>query len=193
MKNLFYLIILTFMFVTSAMAQGIEEPTAEPVSMTKLTLSGVQSAVGTVDTVNDMRVGNTFALNGADENISYHLTMSMDYSAANPDMVIGNRIVSGTWTVTVYKNDVYFGVMFGNISGGGIIWATNQNSNQYAEVPINGDRYTEAQFTITGGLDGYAGQSPMILEKSLVGDSKFSEKGQPTIDATVELPLVSER
>ena len=85
--------------------------------------------------------------------------MSMDYTAANPDMFIGNRIVSGTWIVTVYKNELYFGVMYGDISGGAIRWKTNEASELIS-------RQTEAQFIITGGLDGYADQEPLILDSA---------------------------
>lgn len=181
MKNLIYLIILTVTFAVSAVAQVIEAP-VEPVLTTKVNLSGVQSSEGKVDSVNNMRMGNAFVLNGADGDLSYHFTMSMDYSAAQPDFEIGNQVMSGTWNVTVYKNNTYFGSMFGEISTGTIRWYANQP----------GSRDTEVQLAITGGMDGYADQAPLILEKFLAGFSKLAEEGQTIMDATIELPI-SER
>jgi hypothetical protein len=159
MKNLFYLIILTALFVTAATAQ---KPFGKSIDSAKtqidididtpiqaeFRMAGVQSAPGIYDQNSDMYTGNAFVLNGGDENYSTHMTITMDY-AGNSAFGASNRIMHGMWTLTVYKKGKYFGVIYGDIYGGNITWEADR-SNSAAS------RLTQAKLRSLGGLDGYA-------------------------------------
>lgn len=189
MKNLFYLIIVTVLFVSGIAAQSrVEvknqnEMTRSNLSVNRLYLTGIQSAEGLDESFNDVRSGNTFVLSGGDESVSVHLTISMNYTSATPDLVMGNKIVGGTWTLIVYKNDVYFGTLYGDVSGGEISWKTDGRDNFIS-------RQTDVKFAIAGGLDGYEyrEEESVISENILSITTNLSRRG-PKSEALLELPL----
>lgn len=187
MKKLFYLTILTVLFVSGISAKSLTSVQTRNKMIIShevletLTLAGVQSEEGLADSGNDTRLGNTFVLTGGNENVSVSLTISMNYTAAEPDIERGNKVIGGTWTMTVYKNGVYFGVMYGSVSGGAINWQMAD------DVLIS--RQTDVQLDINGGLDGYANSVSYFSDNKLSAITNFLPKGEQSIEATLDLPL----
>lgn len=173
MKRVIYLVALVLVLTGSAMAQKSRvsnvSPTAgidDPVIQMMFTANGIETTKGIYDELNEKCWGNTFSVKGGDGRMeSYQFTMSMTYMGNQFDTT--TKIVDGTWTLVVYKGDVYAGMLYGDITGGSLSWELNEKNNPIA-------KYAAGQLRVLGGTDNYE----EIIEGSISGDfNLYSEVG----------------
>jgi hypothetical protein len=181
MKNLVYIIALVFALTTSAFAQSsFNESTNDgafaPIQIAAK-LGGVETTKGTYDVIDNKFWSNTFALNGSDGSHTSHFTISMDYMNAKPGR--DAEVVSGNWTLSVFKGGEYQGLLFGDVVGGYITWNYDNEEN-----PLS--RFTSVKVRILGGTGVFEGS----IDQGATGIfNSYSEVGtkMPAVKASLEI------
>lgn len=179
MKKLVYIFALGFVLTASAFAQSsFNESTNNdaiaPIQIA-LKLSGVETTNGTYDVIDNKFWSNTFALNG--NNGTSHFTISMDYMNAKPGQ--DSEVVSGNWTLVVFKGGEYRGLLFGDVIGGYIVWSYDKE-----EKPLS--RFTSVKVRILGGTGVFEGS----IDEGTTGIfNSYSEVGtkMPGVKASLEI------
>jgi hypothetical protein len=108
-------------------------------------MGGFEIEPGTDDFANDMTRGKVITLHGE----SSDFTAVIDSGGTKPDFQNGNKIVSGTWTLTVYKGGELYGRLFGVFTSGSLKYKADRAGNILAE-------YVDADMLIKGGTEAYA-------------------------------------
>lgn len=145
------MIILAIGFLmTGAAAQSVANDDSAPI----ISFTGTET-VKAVEPVTGNFYGNSFVLNSFGESETQHLTVSLDYSCAlncfhNP--CEGNShfsVTGGSWSLVVFRDNVYAGTLYGKVSGGAIDVVTNRNGEP-------GFRQMQVYLQATGGLGRFA-------------------------------------
>lgn len=142
MTKILQLIVLTLVLAGAAFAQFLPAGTgrgAFSFSGSETTGDSFGMAAGSF--------GNTFALNGANDDYSSVLLTTAFTFDGPEDPVNGNSIVGGTWNAAIYRKGVYIGSIYGDVTTGNVMWTSSENKNIYAE------------FSVTGGNGDFAGFS----------------------------------
>jgi hypothetical protein len=179
MKKLVYIFALVLVLTANAFAQSsfdesIANDAVAPIQIA-LRLSGVETTKGTYDVTDDKFWSNTFALHG--NNGSSHFTISMDHINARSGQ--DAEVVSGNWTLKVFKGGEYRGLLFGDVITGYIIWNYDYDGN----VPI---RFTSVKIRVLGRTGVFANS---IAEGTTGEFNSYSEVGtkMPKVKAWVEI------
>jgi len=153
MTKIAAVIILAIGFTTSAAAQG----KTNFVLTQSIPLTGIETARGTFEPMTNMFYGNSFVLNNFGESETHLLTVSLDYSNSLAywceycDALNSFPVTGGSWSLVVFRNNVYAGTLFGKVSGGAIDAVTNRNGEP-------GFRQMQINLQATGGLKSFAGK-----------------------------------
>jgi len=83
------------------------------------TVQGVEVSPGQIDEATNTRVGVTF-VGEADGPFPGVMYASLNYTPSSPDLVGGNTIVGGTWSLKGPQ-----GVVYGTFTGGRVTWDAN--------------------------------------------------------------------
>lgn len=78
--------------------------------------NGLETSAGTVDHISGYRYGNTFVLTATGEYDSRHLTVSLN----SQEMFVGVGVTGGAWSLTVIRDGVYLGTIYGEVMSGDI-------------------------------------------------------------------------
>ncbi len=78
--------------------------------------TGLETSAGTLDPVSGLRYGNTFVLSSTGEYDSRHLTVSIN----SQEMFVGVGVTGGAWSLTVIRDGVYLGTVYGEVMSGDI-------------------------------------------------------------------------
>lgn len=182
MKRVTYVIALVVVLAGSAMAQRSVTSSIgpnsgiDPVVQIMFGANGIETTKGVYDELNEKCWGNTFAIKGGNQRETYLFTVSMDY-LGQPGT--GNKLAGGTWTLSVYKHEVYVGMLYGEITGGTIRWELDAKGNPVA-------RYSDGTINVLGGTDYY----DFVTDGTVSGVfSFFSEAGvqKPHVKAMVQI------
>ncbi len=114
-----------------------------------IALTGVETSRGTFEPISNMSYGNTFVFNGFAASETHHLTISLDYLCEQCDTNSHFPVTGGSWSLVVFRNDVYVGTLYGKVSGGAIDVVTNRNGEP-------GFRQMQINLRATGGLGRFA-------------------------------------
>lgn len=152
MKQVAYTIALMLVLVGSAFAQQIQTtPNVQSddglfagLSFNEQ-MSGVEAATGTVDLEDNVTWGKTIVMRGETSGF----TASLNIDGVKPNLREGNKILGGTWTLTIYKAGEFRGMLFGEFSDGAITYKTDRADNITAE-------YVEGAMIIKGGTGEFA-------------------------------------
>ncbi len=152
MTKIAAMIILAIGLTTNAAAQNKTEFDL----LQYIPLTGIETAQGTYDPLTNMVYGNSFVLNNFEGSETHLFTISLDYSRTvdysceHCDALSRFPVTGGSWSLVVFRNNVYTGTLFGKISGGAI-----------DAVTANGDepvfRQMQVDLQATGGLKSFAG------------------------------------
>ncbi len=157
MKSALFTIALAIMMMGVVSGQSLAVQSKAPIGSEKdiftaiapgVSMTGVQSTVGTYDQLNDTCWGNTFVLRGSGEWFAVQLTISMDYTQALPNPDVGNAIVLGTWSMVVYEDNQYSTTYYGDVPRGNINWYLSPKTGEIFK------RNTEANLRVLGTVDG---------------------------------------
>jgi hypothetical protein len=152
MKKIAYTIALMLVLVGSAFAQRVQtnltaqsDPgfAAEPSFSESLT--GMEITSGFADLEDNVLWGNTLTMRGDTSD----LTASINRDGVTPNIQYGNKVLGGTWTLTVYRGGEFRGMLFGEFTSGSILWKTNRAGNIISED-------IAAELLIKGGTGIYA-------------------------------------
>lgn len=165
MKSALFTIALTIMMMGVISGQSLSVQSTAPVGSERdiftfapgVSMTGVQTTVGTYDQFNDTCWGNTFVLRGSGEWFAVQLTISMDYTQALPNPDQGNKIVLGTWSMVVYEDNEYSETYYGEVTEGNINWFLAPKTGEIFK------RNTEANLRVLGTIDG-----PLWTKKPLM-------------------------
>jgi len=112
--------------------------------------TGVETSPGICDAMSGMCHGNTFVLNSYGEWEIHHLTVSLNYSTNQ--FVPNNFIVSGgSWSLVIYRDNVYAGTLYGEVQTGSVRLITDGNGEETS-------KRVQASLLATGGLGMFAGK-----------------------------------
>ena len=145
-------IILAIGLTTSAAAQSKTTSVLTQI----IPLTGIETAKGTYEPLTNTFYGNSFVLNNLGESEAHLFTVSLDYSRTldytceHCDVVSRFPVIGGSWSLVVFRNNVYAGTLFGKVSGGAIDTITNRNGEP-------GFRQMQINLQATGGLKSFAG------------------------------------
>lgn len=148
------IITLAIGFLTTdaaAQQQSIANDDSAPIT----SLTGIETAKGTFDPMSNMFYGNSFVLNSFDKSETQHLTISLDYSCALdcfyvPCQASSHLPVSGgSWSLVIYRDNVYAGTLYGRVAGGTIDVETDRDGEPSF-------RRTQLKLEATGGLGRFA-------------------------------------
>ena len=145
MTKIVAVIILAIGLTTSAAAQQVK---SNDDSAQIISFNGVET-VRAVEPITGIFYGNSYVLNSFAESETYHLTVSLDYLCEQCQGNSHFSVTSGSWSVVVFRNNVYAGTLFGKVSGGTIDVVTNRNGEP-------GFRQMQINLQATGGLGRYA-------------------------------------
>ncbi len=146
MRRTAFIALLISVFALSVTAQSLNRKSVERMIAPGISFTGVQNAPGIYDGTNDRCWGNTFVLYGTGEWFSAHVTIAMDYVSGIPDPKIGNTIVIGTWTMAFFKDNIYYGTLYGYVTQGTITWFQNPKTG------VIENRHTNAKLLIVGEM-----------------------------------------
>ncbi len=143
MKQLIFAMALMLMLVGSAAAQSdVNFWQGSNLYINKL--EGVETSSGIVDTEDNIVWGNTYTV----RNETGIFTISFNREAFVRSSV-RDVIVSGSWTMTVYKNGEYSGTLYGDVASG-------QAQYNYDETGNVSTGLINAKLRIKGGTDNFA-------------------------------------
>ncbi len=153
MTKIAAIIILAIGLITSAAAQT----KTNGILAQSIPFTGIETAKGTYEPMTDKFYGNSFVLNNFGESETHLLTVSLDYSCSLD--YLGKQcesnshfpVTSGSWSLVVFRNNVYVGTLYGKVSGGAIDAVTNRNGEP-------GFRQMQINLQATGGSGGFAGK-----------------------------------
>ncbi|HEY0545238.1 MAG TPA: hypothetical protein VGC91_07690 [Pyrinomonadaceae bacterium] len=155
MKKIAYTIALMLVLVGSAFAQMIQTTPyvqSDDGLFAGATfneqMSGVEAAPGTIDLEDNVTWGTTITMRGD----TSAFTANINSDGVRPDLQNGNRIIGGTWSLTVYKAGTFKGMLFGEFIGGSITYKTDRAGNIVAE-------YVEGAMVVKGGTGDFANAS----------------------------------
>jgi hypothetical protein len=153
MTKMAAMIILAIGFTTSAAAQSKTNDDLIRI----IPLTGIETAIGTYDPLTNMVYGNSFVLNNLGGSETHLFTISLDYSRTldytceHCDVVSRFPVIGGSWSLVVFRNNVYAGTLFGKVSGGAIDAVTASGGEPaFRQMQIN--------LQATGGLKSFAGR-----------------------------------
>jgi hypothetical protein len=148
MKKALFTITIIAMFagVLAAQSKGIGD--GKGMFTSGVSLTGMQITPGTYDDIDKRVWGNTFVLNGSGEWFSVHMTVTMDYNEGIPSFKDGNAIALGNWSMVIYRDNVYFGTVYGDFTEGEINWILNPKTGDLEK------RETGAVLRMLGSVDG---------------------------------------
>ena len=78
--------------------------------------TGLETSAGTIDPISGYRYGNTFVMTSTGEWDSRHLTVSLN----SQEMFPGVGVTGGAWSLTVIRDGVYLGTIYGEVMSGDI-------------------------------------------------------------------------
>ena len=176
MKRIIYTMALVLVFVGGVFAQKSTAGDFAPFQMS-LSAQGIETSKGTFDPEDNIFWSNTFSLNGQDDSQISHLTISMDYVNEKPGQI--NQIKSGNWTLAVYKQGEYKGMIYGDIITGYI------NMNQNAEGRTL-SRFTNIKIRVLGGTDSFEQAGLEGIDGVFTASSEVDTR-MPKVRAFLEL------
>jgi len=143
-------------------------------------LAGIQSAMAEYDSMNDLYRDNSFVLNGGMKPFVTHMNVKFDYNVDPMDT--NHSIISGgKWSLVVYDEDYFVGVIYGDVAAGEI-------TTPLTEIPVftarnsgsTGARQINAQFRITGGTDEFSDLFPDGIDRPFSSFSATGDGNAPT-------------
>ena len=186
MKKIIYLLVLTIVLAGGAVAQktskqailsSTDDPTpiyvpVEPGDVKNF--SGTESAEATLDKLNKIYRGNSFAIICEQDAYAASMAVSIDYSPVS-DQPGSYAIKGGSWTLTIYEDGEYVGVLYGDIPEGSIIEVTDSDTGDVLQRSIS------ANFRVVGGMDRFANTVPEeIARGSYVASTDYTDRKQTT-------------
>jgi hypothetical protein len=145
MTKIVVVLILTIGLAVSAAAQ--KQTTDPPIRLIPLT--GIESVRGTFEPLINKFYGNSFVLNSLAEPDAHHLNISLDYLCEQCQENNHFSVTSGSWSLVVFRSNVYAGTLYGKVSGGTIDAVTNRNGEP-------GFRQMQINLQATGGMGEFA-------------------------------------
>ncbi|MFL6207455.1 MAG: hypothetical protein ACJ74W_01320 [Pyrinomonadaceae bacterium] len=139
-----------------------------------LRFQGVETAAGAPDDSADVLTGLNYAgeisgpLRGA-------LSVSLKQKPSTPDFEIGNELIGDTWSLVVFKGDIFQGVLYGEVSSGWIGWNRDLTA------------YVKGSLFIKGGTGRFASVSRTQGNGWFELTRAPDRNGVPIIAGTVEL------
>jgi hypothetical protein len=135
--------------VGSAFAQKVQTTNPEPGFAATYNFSekmnGIEVAPGFADYEDSVVWGNTLTLRGATSNF----TLNINRGGIESNVESGNKVIGGTWSLTVYKGGEFKGMLFGEVTGGMIHWMTDRRGIIIAEN-------LDTELVIKGGTGDFA-------------------------------------
>ncbi len=113
-------------------------------------LTGIETAQGTYDPLTNTVYGNSFVLNNLEGSETHLFTISLDYSSEQGAASNQFPVTGGSWSLVVFRNNVYTGTLFGEVTGGTIGAVTTSGE----ETAL---RQMQVDLQATGGLKSFAG------------------------------------
>jgi len=153
MKKIAYTIAMMLVLFGSAFAQTAQTTDAAQREQDGLVvtynfsekMSGLEVASGFSDYEDNTVWGNTLTMRGATSNF----TLNLNRGGIQPDTQFGNKVIGGTWALSVYKGGEFKGMLFGEVTGGSYDWQTDRRGNITGEV-------IKTELVIKGGTGDYA-------------------------------------
>jgi hypothetical protein len=180
MKQLVFAMALMLMLVGSAAAQrGAGDINVAQGTNTLFInkLEGVETFSGIVDTEDNIIWGNTYAVRNETATLTISFNRMMNIFSSDRD-----NIVSGSWTMAVYKNGEYAGTLYGDVISGR---AQQLDPN---DVLNGGNGSITAKLRIKGGTDNYANATSGEAAAGTYTGYLFTDgNGKPKVEGSVDL------
>jgi hypothetical protein len=164
------------MLVGSAAAQAADPTPVWTGSSFGEKMNGVEVSNGVADLEDNMTWGKTITLRGE----SGEFTANINTIGTKPDIASGNKVVGGTWTLTVYKGGLFYGKMFGEFVGGIIEYQTDENGAILSE-------HIRAEMVIKGGEEAYKNIGGDQTYGVLDSDANLRTRGRHVYVGSVSL------
>ena len=117
--------------------------------------NGLETSAGTVDPISGFRYGNTFVLSSTGEWDARYLMVSLN----SQEMFVGVGVTGGAWSLTVIRDGVYLGTIYGEVMSGDIENLTDKDGK------IIGKR-TRIELRATGGTGNLDNDETLKLNGS---------------------------
>jgi hypothetical protein len=133
-------------------------------------LSGIEVSPGII--FGNTRYGATF-VGTATGDLPGFWAVSINYSPPHPGPGVTNNIVGGRWSLAVYNQGVFQGLLFGQVGSGTVTW---DSTGTVAAISDN-------NLTILGGTGAFSGATGTGTFAGTLSHSTFP----PTISGTLTL------
>lgn len=172
MKNLITKIVLTIIFTAClpgvAAAQIATQSSRERKSFASVRVyTGTEISGGRFDSMNTMLWGNTYVLTGTNEQETHSLTISLDYYDSQPNGGNGFAVMSGMWSLVVFRNNAFAGTLYGDVSGGAITFLQNDDGGTVS-------KRTNAVLKVNGGTGIFKKRKIQIINCIYEATTEFS-------------------
>ncbi|MGB7201953.1 MAG: hypothetical protein WBD16_06755 [Pyrinomonadaceae bacterium] len=131
--------------------------------------TGVETSPGTCEAITSVCYGNTFVLNSSGEWETHYLTLSLDYVNVPNHNGSGMGITGGNWSLVVFRDNQYFGTLYGRVETGNIIVITDYTKDE------DGSRQVQATLVSTGGFGPFTEYKKIHGELSVISDLRSGE------------------
>ncbi|MGI8788517.1 MAG: hypothetical protein ACR2HG_12230 [Pyrinomonadaceae bacterium] len=156
-------IILLALALTASATPAQENNKRDGGAVPWLVYDGVETSAGTYDSLNAMQWGETFYAQNAGDAQTNCLTVSINHSTARIVPIDGERqngdeVLSGNWSLTVFRANRAVGTIFGEVTGG----VTNKSDRQTKNSTV---RQIQITLRTTGGTDEFK----QIGKRNIIG------------------------
>lgn len=127
---------------------------------------GVETSAGNQDPVSGFRYGTTYVLSGSGEVESRYMTVSIN----SREMLIGLAVTGGAWSVSVFRDGMHVGTVYGDITSGDI-----QDMIGKKGVPFGKQTRVDLQGTGGTGIFDHVG-SQGIYGSLIMSTDLFSKR-----------------
>ena len=131
---------------------------------------GLETSAGNQDPVSGFQYGNAFVLTSSGEVESRYMTVSIN----SREMFKGVGVTGGTWSVAVFRDNVYFGTVYGEVVSGDIQDIISKKGDVIG-------KQTRIELMGTGGTGTFDNVESQKIGGSLIMTTDLLSKTKKTI------------
>jgi hypothetical protein len=151
---------LALVLVLLAGTFGSSQAQSTPTTKTQ-TVNAVEIFPGILDSEQDIKFAVTF-LGTTSGDLGGFITAAVNFTPSEVGAGLTNIIVGGNWAIAVYRNGRFQGTLFGQVTGGTVVWDdTGDTAAVSATVNIKGGTGNFRRVTGTGTFEGTLDHTPL--------------------------------
>lgn len=182
MKRLVFAITLALVLAGSALAQkapASNDPFWGGSTISVTQIAGLESSPGTMDYGNGLCWGRGFTLMSDQAHFTFTPNYTWDFATGNAEEYY-SKVTGGSWTLFYHRSSKLQGLLFGEITSGGIEWQLDRRGNVLSGV-------MDAEMVIMGGTGSFKGVGGPHTYGKFTGKVDYTQGKFGVVEGSVEL------